>query len=157
MPVGDQEVHFGRYHMRRRLISVVVLACICIAPEALAQPNRLNGKFTGTGRACSGSLVIQAKTISWTSSFSRCQGLPYEMVERSAEAGIVRYSFRFKRISSSCRYRYITVSHDEAQESYTGWGIIGYGSEQSYLADKAGGYKADAEDTISCYLIREGQ
>jgi hypothetical protein len=140
--------------MRRSLTCMVALALICLEPLAHAQPQRLTGKFTGTGRACSGRVVVRAKTISWISSFSRCEALPYERIEQTGEAGVVRYSFRFTRNLPGCLYRYITISHHEPEGADVGWEIIGYGSERSYLADKAGGYKAEGEDALSCYLIR---
>lgn len=141
----------------RGLTCIVALAAVCLAPVVQAQSKRLTGEFSGTGRACSGRLIVRAKTISWTSSFSRCEAVPYELVEQTADAGVVRYSFRFTRIAPRCAYRYITVSHNELRGGDIGWEVIGYGSEGSYFADKAKGYRADAEDAMSCYLIRESE
>jgi hypothetical protein len=49
-----------------------------------------------------------------------------------------------KSHSRRCRYLYITVMHRTASAADIGWGAIGYGSEKSYLADKADGYTANA-------------
>lgn len=141
----------------RRMICIVATTLICLAPLAQGQTDKLTGTFTGTGRACSGQLVVQVKTISWVTSFSRCESLPYEIIEQTTDAETFRYSLKFKRHPPQCRYRYITVTHKGGSGEGIGWGVIGYGSEQSYLADKVNGYAANAEDTMSCYLVRESK
>ncbi len=141
----------------RRMTCIVATTLVGLAPVAQAQMDKLTGTFAGTGRACSGQLIVQPKTISWVTSFSRCESLPYEIIEQATDAETYRYSFKFKRHAPRCRYRYITVTHKREGGEDVGWGVIGYGSEQSYLADKANGYTANAEDTMSCYLVRESK
>lgn len=139
------------------LTCTVAVTLACLAPVVQAQAGTLTGTFTGTGRACFGKLAVHAKTISWSTPFSRCESLPYELIEQTTDADIRRYAFKFTRHSPQCRYRYITVTHRRASGADIGWGVIGYGSEQSYLQDKANGYTANAPDTMACYLIRESK
>ncbi|GAB2879213.1 hypothetical protein GCM10027277_55590 [Pseudoduganella ginsengisoli] len=141
----------------RGLICTAAITLVCVAPAIQAHTEKLTGTFTGTGRACFGKLVVHAKTISWSTTFSRCESLPYELIEQTTDADVDRYSFKFTRYSPQCRYRYITVTHRGASGTDIGWDVIGYGSEQSYLADKANGYTANAPDTMACYLIRESK
>jgi hypothetical protein len=141
----------------RCLTGVVTISLFCLAPVVQAQMDKLTGTFAGTGRACSGRLIVHEKTISWSTPFSRCESLPYEIIEQTADAETSRYSFRFTRHSPRCRYRYITITHSESSGADIGWSVIGYGSKQSYLADKTNGYTANAADTMSCYLTRESK
>jgi hypothetical protein len=141
----------------RCLTCTAAVMLACLAPIVQAQAGKLSGTFTGTGRACFGKLTVHAKTISWSTTFSRCESLPYELIEQTTDADIDRYSFKFTRHSQQCRYRYLTVTHRRASEADIGWDVIGYGSEQSYLSDKANGYTANSSDTMSCYLIRESK
>lgn len=81
----------------RRMTCIVATTLVGLAPVAQAQTDKLIGTFVGTGRACSGKLVVQAKTISWMTSFSRCESLPYDVIEQFTDAETSRYSFKFKR------------------------------------------------------------
>jgi len=139
----------------RGLNCVAAITLAWLAPAFQVQAEKLTGTFTGTGRACFGKLAVHAKTISWSTTFSRCELLPYELIEQTTDADVARYSFKFTRHSPQCRYRYITVTHRAESGADIGWNVIGYGSEQSYLADKANGYKANAPDAMACYLILE--
>ncbi|GAB2879156.1 hypothetical protein GCM10027277_55510 [Pseudoduganella ginsengisoli] len=141
----------------RGLTCTLAVTLACLAPVGQAQAGKLAGTFAGTGRACFGKLVVHAKTISWLTTFSRCESLPYELIEQTTDADIDRYSFKFTRHSPQCRYRYITVTHRGASGADIGWGVIGYGSEQSHLADKANGYTANAPNAMACYLVRESR
>ena len=141
----------------RGLNCIAAITLAFLAPAVPAHAGKLAGTFAGTGRACFGKLVVHAKTISWSTTFSRCESLPYELIEQTADADVDRYSFKLTRHSPQCRYRYISVMHRRASGADIGWDVIGYGSEQSYFADKANGYKANAPDTMACYLIRESK
>ena len=70
----------------RRFSSIVVITLLGLAPVVQARAEKLTGTFVGTGRACSGRLVVQAKTVSWVTAFSRCESLPYDVIEQSTEA-----------------------------------------------------------------------
>ena len=77
------------------------------------------------------------------------------MVERADNGGRLRITWRFTRNIHACRYQLISLSHDGGLNKDIGWIVNGYGSEQSYVADKTTGYTADAPDALSCYLVRD--
>lgn len=131
-----------------------VLVCLCAQAEA-ATVTLSPAQFEGTGRACFGKLSIQRSEISWTTPFSQCNALPYVLLDQVTSSGKARHTFRFTHTTPTCRYRIISVTHHEAGEPGTGWEVTGYGQEQSYLMDKACGYKANPPDVLSCYLIRD--
>ena len=111
------------------------------------------GRFVGTGRACYGMLAVHTQTISWLTTFSQRQA-PYTLVEHTDSDGHLRITWRFTRSIPACRYHLISLTHDGGPDQDIGWNVTGYGSEQSYLADKRAGYTAATPDTMSCYLVR---
>jgi len=137
------------------MIRRVLALCMATALTAQAGEAPFTGHFLGTGRACYGMLAVRTKTISWLTSFSQCQKLPYELVERTDRNGHLRITWRFTRSSPACRYRLISLEHNGGPDHDTGWNVTGYGSEQSYVSDKAADYTADTPDALSCYLVRD--
>jgi hypothetical protein len=121
---------------------------------ASAQPRPLTGRFVGNGRACYGTLDVRTKTISWLTTFSKCKSTPYELIERNEQGGELRMTYRIKPNADGCRYAILSLTHTGVAKDI-GWDVTGYGSEQSYQADKANGYQAKAEGMMSCYLTRD--
>ena len=137
------------------MIRRVLTLCMALGLAAQAGEAPFTGRFIGTGRACYGMLAVRTKTISWLTSFSQCQALPYELVEQTDSGGHLRITWRFTRSIPACRYRLISLTHDGGHDQDIGWNITGYGSEQSYLADRSTGYTANPPDALSCYLVRD--
>lgn len=137
------------------MIGRVLALFLAAGLTAHASEAPFTGRFLGGGRACYGMLAVRTKTISWLTSFSQCKALPYELVERAGGGAGLRITWRFTRNIPACRYRLISLSHKGGPDKDIGWNVIGYGSEQSYLADKAAGYAADGPDALSCYLVRD--
>ncbi len=137
------------------MIRHVLTLAMALGLTAQAGEAPFTGRFLGTGRACYGMLAVRTKTISWLTSFSQCQALPYELVERTDSGGRLRITWRFTRSIPACRYRLISLTHDGGSDQDIGWNVIGYGSEQSYLTDRSGGYTANTPDALSCYLVRD--
>jgi len=133
----------------RVCISTILVAAI--AAKAKAEP--VTGKFEGTGRACYGTLTIQAKTISWLTPFSQCKSMSYALVSQDKQNEQDRITYRLTSRSENCRFAVLSLTHSGPAEN-TGWEVTGYGSEQSYLGDKSSGYTARNEDMMSCYLVR---
>ncbi len=137
--------------IRRRVLAL----CLVMGAPALASETPFTGHFLGSGRACYGMFAVRTKTISWLTSFSQCQALPYELVEHTDSAGRWRSTWRLTRSAPACRYRVISLAHNGGPNKDIGWIIIGYGSEQSYLADKASDFQADSADALSCSVVRD--
>ena len=137
------------------MIRRALILCLAVGLTAQAGEAPFTGRFLGTGRACYGMLAVRTKTISWLTSFSQCQTLPYELVERTDSGGRLRITWRFTRSIPACRYQLISLTHDGGPDHDIGWNVTGYGSEQSYLTDRSAGYPADAPDALSCYLVRD--
>lgn len=136
-----------------KLAAAAISVAISLGAQAAAPP--FTGRFLGTGRACFGTLAVHTKTVSWLTSFSQCQALPVELVERDDSGGALRLTYRFTRGTSLCRFGVLSLAHDESKDLDTGWQVVGYATEASFRADKANGYTRNAPDMMSCYLIRD--
>jgi hypothetical protein len=133
----------------------IMLAAALVSTAVDAAAPVFTGRFLGTGRACYGSLVIRDKTMSWLTTFSQCRSLPYEVIERGDDgAGPSRLTFRLTRSVPACKYQVVSLTHNGVDEGI-GWEVTGYGNDRSFAADRAGGYKANTPDMMSCYLIRD--
>ena len=136
------------------MIRSALALCIAVGLTAQAGEAPFTGRFLGTGRSCYGMLAVRTQTISWLTTFSRCQG-PYTLVERTDSDGSLRITWRFTRSLPACRYKLISLTHNGGTDQDIGWNVTGYGNEQSYVADKSVGYTAATPDTMSCYLVRD--
>jgi hypothetical protein len=112
-------------------------------------------RFLGTGRACYGSLAVQTKTVSWLTSFSRCQALPVDLIEQDGVGGSLRRTYRFTRVSPSCRFEVLSLTHDGSKPQDIAWQVVGYPTEASFLRDKAEGFSTNVPDIMMCNLIRD--
>jgi hypothetical protein len=137
----------------RMIFQACIGAILITAGTAQAAPQLSTSSFQGTGRACYGTLNIHPKTISWITPFSQCKSMSYTLVNQERQNGQSRMTYRLTSHAESCRYAVISLTH-AGPAANTGWEVTGYGSEQSYLADKSAGYQAKTEDAMSCYLVR---
>jgi len=80
----------------------------------------LTGHFVGTGRACYGTLALTQKTISWNTAFSHCKARPFHLVDDGQAGGKRRLTFEFTETASACRFRVISLTHDETGDTDTG-------------------------------------
>lgn len=126
---------------------------LMVVTAMAAEPRSFTGHFEGTGRACHGTLAIKAKTIAWKTTFSQCKTTAFELIEQDRQDGRMRLTYRLKTIAPSCRFSILTLTH-AGPSPHSGWEATGYGSRQSYEADKSSGYKAKTEDMMSCSVIR---
>jgi hypothetical protein len=113
----------------------------------------LTVRFHGTGRACSGDLIIRPAAISWVTPFSTCASVAYELLEQDSNGDRERLTYRLLRAPQACRYSILSLTHNKALGPDAGWEISAYGQEQSYRRDKESGYQSDAPDMMSCYLL----
>lgn len=139
-----------------RILNLPVAALtIAFGVVAHAAEPPFTGRFIGSGRACYGTLAVDAKSVSWLTSFSQCQAVPVELVERDDSGGVLRVTYRFKTGSSSCRFGALTLSHDGSKGADLGWQVVGYPSEARFIEDKSSGYTMNSPDMMSCALIRD--
>lgn len=139
----------------RSLNLYVASLTIAIGQVANAAEPPFSGRFIGSGRACYGTLAVDAKSVSWLTSFSQCQAVPVELVERDDSGGALRVTFRFKPGSSSCRFGALSLSHDGSKNPDIGWQVVGYASEARFIEDKSSGFTMNAPDMMSCALVRD--
>ncbi len=111
------------------------------------------GAFEGTGRACAGTLSVRPKTISWTTPFSTCRNLAYEVVEHSEKGNERRVTLHMKPGGKSCLYSVLYLYHGDSADNDIDWHVIGYRSFDEYKADQQNGFKADSPDALSCSLV----
>lgn len=128
-----------------------------LGSNALASTAPATGHFTGTGRACYGTLAVATKTISWNTAFSHCKPRPFRLTEETRIDGKRRLTFAFSEIVPACRFQVISLTHDENSGDDSGWEATGYADLASYQADKRSAYTRNAPDMMSCALVRDPQ
>jgi len=104
--------------------ALCLLAFACSAGAAGA----FKGTFSGTGRACNGTLHVRNQTIEWKSSFSTCRRSAYEVLETSQADGRQRMAFRLKARDSKCLYEVLALE----QVDGTDWTADGYPSLEAF-------------------------
>jgi hypothetical protein len=107
------------------LLGLCLLAIACSTSAADAT---FTGDFSGTGRACNGTLHVRGKTIEWKSSFSTCQHGGYEVLEKSQIDGKQRVAFRLKAHGNHCLYEVLALE----QVDGTDWTADGYPSLEAF-------------------------
>lgn len=138
----------------RILVGFFITSFLATITIAKAQSLPFAGRFQGTGRACHGTLAASTRTLSWHTTFSQCESMTHEQIGQEKQGDKTRMAYRRKGNSASCRYAVLTLTHAGTMND-TGWEVTGYGSEQSYQADKASGYRSKGQDIMSCYLVRQ--
>lgn len=136
-----------------RLIPALALGVLFAHTHASSTP--LTGHFIGSGRACYGTLAIATKTISWNTAFSHCKASPFRLVEEINVDGRRRLTFEFSETAPACRFKVISLTHDENSGEETGWEVTGYADPASYQADKDSAYTRNTPDIMSCALVRD--
>jgi hypothetical protein len=136
------------------IAAALILSTVCAASPVASTP-RFTGAFSGTGRACYGRLYVRTKTISWLTTFSQCQKVPYGVLEQHENGNERRFAFQLERRSKGCRFAVIYLYHRDNPDQDMDWQVIGYESIEDYRADQAQGFKADAPTALSCYLVTE--
>ncbi|MET3498242.1 hypothetical protein [Variovorax boronicumulans] len=137
-----------------QIAKVVALAGLVLAgPCTATAETPFTGKFSGTGRACSGGLFVRTQTIEWNSSFSVCRPARYDVLEKDLRKDHGRIVFRFKTRSRQCLYEVI-----EAEQVGTyGWDVRGYQSLASYRKRALPGWSNSSlteRQILSCPMTR---
>jgi hypothetical protein len=135
---------------------VLIGTCLFVCVTVRAETQQPTGTLIGTGRGCYGTFDVDAKAITWMTPFSKCKAVPYKLIERDEQGDVSRMTFRLKPDAGTCRYSVLSLTH-KGHVEHIGWDLTGYGSEQSYQADKARGYQTRTEDMMSCYLTRDSR
>jgi hypothetical protein len=130
---------------------VVALGSAMRAEGVVAQ--RFTGSFRGTGRACHGRLDVRSRTLSWLTSFSQCQSIPYQPIEQREHGAERSFAFRLEKSTEGCRFQVIHLHHRDGSEADVGWEAIGYATLGDYRADEALGFKATPASSLACELI----
>ncbi|WP_233801800.1 hypothetical protein [Paraburkholderia sp. HP33-1] len=120
--------------------------------SAAAADKPFSGKFDGTGRACSGSLVVRPRTIEWNSAFSVCKPVQYEVLEQNFGGKHRRIVFRLKKRSSQCRFEVVEIEHASGYN----WNVSGYRSVEEFqkrgLADWSNSPLPERQ-VLSCLMV----
>jgi hypothetical protein len=132
-----------------------MLAIGALFTHAHASTPSLTGHFTGSGRACYGTLHIAKETIAWNTAFSRCKAQRFHLIDDTQRDGKRRLTFELTKPASACRFQIISLTHDESSGEDTGWEATGYADLASYQDDKRSTYTRNAPDMLSCALIRD--
>ncbi len=144
-----------RRHSNWPLGAAILLSTICAAATPLPSARQFTGAFSGTGRACYGKLYVRTKTISWLTTFSQCQQVPYGVLEQHESGNERRFAFELKKPNKGCRFGVIYLYHRDTPNRDIDWQVIGYKSLDDYRADQAQGFKGEALTALSCYLVTD--
>jgi hypothetical protein len=141
----------SRQRVTACLATALALGFTARAQGVVAQ--RFTGSFRGTGRACYGRLDVRTRTLSWLTSFSQCQSVPYQVLEQHEHGDERSFAFHLEQPTKGCRFQVVYLHHRDAPERDTGWEGIGYASLEDYRADEAQGFKAGPASSLACELI----
>lgn len=87
------------------------------------------GRFEGTGRACSGVLSLDAGVLSWRWRYGACAGRRYTTLQGMREGNAAGLVARLSGSTSArCPYRVIEV---EQADTYA-WNVSGFPSLEAY-------------------------
>lgn len=136
-----------------RTSCLVLILNLLLVFLASAKAQTFTGAFEGTGRACSGSLVVEAKSISWMTPFSKCRKVAYEVLDQGGGGNKQYYAFQLKQQQRGCLYSVLYLTHEEAANMDINWNVIGYASLKQYEADKQKGFETVPGSSLSCYLV----
>jgi hypothetical protein len=141
---------------RHKLLSSLYLLCAVAAPlvavlfpsQLIAADNDvLTGTFEGSGRACYGKLAIRSEAVSWTTPFSSCRNMPYEILEQTSRGSERRIVYSLQERDKSCLWGIIVLRHRDSSKADLGWDVTAYVT----LAD----YESTNEaNSMSCYLYK---
>ena len=127
------------------------MACAQEAPDP-TEPWPFTAAFVGTGRICYGGLFIRERTISWLTTYSQCQKIPYEVLEHRAEGNERHIVFRLQKKPPYCRHRIIYLMHVDKPNFGIGWGAIGFETLQQLQDARKVDWTAKPASSQWCYL-----
>ncbi len=130
-----------------RTMCAPALLCIAATATYAADAAPLNATFSGTGRACYGTLKVNQKQVTWKTPFSKCATRSFQVSELEAQDGRKRLLYELKEISKSCNYRTLVLTHPEPQQLESTWSLTAYRSYADYQA-------SSTVHSMSCALVR---
>ena len=140
--------------MRAVKLAVMLFATSAAPALSYGAGAPFTGVFQGEGRACFGGLFVRSKTIEWTSSFSKCGPVRYEILDKDMTGEHPRIAYRLMERSKQCRNAVIALTHynDEV------WDVKGYPSVEAYqkrdLPDWKNSMQPDRAVT-SCGMLKQ--
>ncbi len=123
------------------------LAAPALAKDQSFASRTETGTYTGTGRACAGTLRITAGRIVWNTPFSQCATSVYSVRDRHQDDNAQSVTFILKNPGPKCRYPVLLLTHGASADRRIGWNVVGFGSSRDYDPTKP-------ESGLSCYLVK---
>jgi hypothetical protein len=105
-----------------------------------------NGTFEGTGRACSGKLIITKKNVTWMTPFSQCNKAKYQIIKQVHSENELSFALKLETVSPKCLYSLIQITRISSLNKFIGWDVVGFQSAKAF--------DEKTKDSLSCYLIR---
>jgi len=129
------------------IFAIIVTVFINRMVHAVPQEHVFYGDYETQGRAAYGHLIIKRKTISWDTSFSKFQNIPYKILSLKIGKDYQECVFVLKKSVKGNFYNVLILDHKGLLSSDIGWEVTAYCS----LAD----YKTDNIDNcLGSYAIR---
>lgn len=139
--------------MQALKFSLLLIASMATFP-GIAADKPLTGVFQGEGRACYGKLYVRAKTIEWTSSFSKCGPSRYEPFDQDMTGEHPHIAFKIDKAQKQCRHAVIALFHYEGKV----WDVKGYPSLEAYQNREHPDWKNSTDPTravTSCGMLKQ--
>ena len=113
-----------------QLASWLLATSLCAAGPALADGEPASaaapaGVWQGGGRACSGTLSISAKRLTWRTPFSRCLGLPYASSALPSQQGDSRVLLTLAQRQAGCLYGAVELVRRPVAGGEPAWEALG--------------------------------
>jgi hypothetical protein len=125
-----------------------VLVCLGFAIECHASDVQgFNAMFKGTGRACSGTLKISAKQVTWNTPFSKCSTRMFTASEFDAGDGKKRFLYELRGVGEKCQYQTVVLRHPDPLQTGASWEATGYRNKSDFETNSVA-------HSMSCAVIR---
>ena len=139
-----------------RAVKLIALFVAALTAPALsyAAGAPFTGVFQGEGRACFGGLFVRSKTIEWTSSFSKCGPVRYEILDQDMTGEHPRIAYRLAARSKQCRNAVIALTRYDGEV----WDVKGYPSVEAYQKRDQPDWKNSVQPdraVTSCGMLKQ--
>jgi hypothetical protein len=129
------------------MVAALLIAGLSPLQLVAGDDNVLTGTFEGSGRACYGKLIIKPETISWTTPFSSCKNVPYEILDQTSRGSERRIVYSLKERDKGCLWSIVVLRHRDSPNADLDWDLTSYLTMADYES-------TNAANSMSCYLYK---
>jgi hypothetical protein len=108
----------------------------------------LVGTWQGGGRACSGTLTINARTLSWKTAFVRCEIMSYRVTALGEpDTALQQRLYRLQGAQPTCLFQSLVLTRPTLAGGEPNWEVVAFRTDADRLAGRM-------DDAMACPLVR---